>query len=262
MTHTLPIDSFEEKKSTGECAKPFFFKIPSSCPEFVGDQSTCCSKGHEQHYLPPSMEATRPVSTAYTTEIPGGGSTLRLHRCRITYSITARMWKGGEVIAEISREWKYLPVAKASPPITTTDFPGEYQLYAKTVAADIRRLRIYGLLSIQIEQPHRFLIRHADMKTSSLVMPAKLRLGYQDQHDVVEVNCALSLETYTFYSTKSQGAILPQLHKLPRLAVAESSKRVLPECSTSGLTWHRANGTQFFQTSDIFEPAFQFLQRN
>lgn len=246
MTNTLSIEGLDERNPTREQTIPFFFDVPSYCSEPVSDPSRCCSDRHERHPLPPSMQLQQTPSNVWMSEAIDGGSTLRLSECRIKYYVTSKVWKDGKIIANASKEWKYIPTAEAAPPIPITDFPGEYQLSAKTFAANVRRLRIYGLLNIQIEQPRPVLITRAEMTTGAqVVIPTKLRIRNSEEPDIIDCKCELSLESYTFCSTICQGATLPRLHKLPLLAIAERSKRTLQECGVPTLPWRRMTGNRF-----------------
>ncbi|KAJ2977495.1 hypothetical protein NQ176_g4339 [Zarea fungicola] len=186
------------------------------------------------------MELQQTPSNAWTTEAINGGSTLRLSECKIKYNVTSKVWKDGKMIAHASREWKYIPTAEAAPPIPITDFPGEYQLSARTFATNVRRLKIYGLLSIQIEEPRPVLITPAEMTSGAqVVIPTKLCIRNSEEPDIIGCKCELSLESYTYCSTICQGATLPRLHKLPLLTMAERSKRTLEACGVSTLLWRR-----------------------
>lgn len=221
---------------------PFFFNLlPCGYTE---SQTFCCSEEHCRQPLPPSFRAKPTYPLTWKTN---STSSLGLRRCNINYSVTARLWNDGEVVTEVSRPWTYTPQSHfPAPPISVSDFPKEYRLFAKAFASDFFKLRVYGELSAEIEQAKPILVRQvADEEAIALSVPVKLRAECSQQPDITRCDGSFSLETNTFFSIKCQGATLPQLHDMPPTVAAERVKSTQQVFRCAIDSWHRAIGICF-----------------
>jgi hypothetical protein len=249
MTTTLPIGDFQRKEPTRESedvlSAPFFFELPTSQCMPTESHSVCCEKAHGKHSLPPSFKLGG--------RHPASSMALNLRICEIKYSIAATLWREEDDTARTSLEWNYMPITTEAPPsITVTDFPGEYQLYTKALAADFRRLKFYGQVAIHIEEPDAVLIGEDDICTvKAIAIPARLclyplrsGLDNAEKPDIGECECMLSLETDTFASTSCQGEILPQVNKIPPLVVSQRREREPQRVRLPISPWNRTVGTE------------------
>lgn len=249
MTHTFLTKDFRRQKSvdSGESVSevPFFFNfLPSG---YTDCQTFCCSEEHCRQPLPPSFTAKPSYPLTWKEN---SVSSLGLRKCEIKYSVTARLWNDGEVVAEVSRPWTYTPRSHVPPPpISVSDFPKEYRLSAKEFATDLIKLKVYGEISAKVEQARPILVRDpAAEEAIALSVPVKLRAECTQRPDITKCDCEFSLETNKLFSIKCQGAKIPQLHDMPLTVGAERVKSRQQTYTSSDISWHRAVGRSLFNT--------------
>lgn len=247
MTHTFLTKDFRRKKDSDSAESvsevPFFFNFLRS--GYTDCQTFCCSEEHCRQPLPPSFTA----KPAYPlTWKKNSVSSLGLRQCEIKYSVTARLWNDGEAVTEVSRPWTYTPRSPLPPPpISVSDFPKEYRLFAKEFATDLIKLKVYGEISAEVEQARPILVRELGAEEAVAVsVPVKLRAECAQQPDITRCDCELSLETNKLFSIKCQGAKIPQLHDMPLTVAAERVKSRQQTYTCSDISWHRAVGTSLF----------------
>jgi hypothetical protein len=218
--------------------------------------SLCCQTAHE---LPPSLnlrvleQVTNPVALKPTV--------MKLSKCKIEYSLVARLIKGGLEILRTSREYLYVPtVFEPSPPLETSDFLNEYWMSTGSPVADWTRLNQYGRLSICVEEPNPLLIDQDKIAASRKLVVSPIFRFYPSSRAFnaeklkrYDFKCTLTIEQDSFFSLECQGRKLPRKRSLSPYLISKTMSWDSYTCKLRLASWHGETGMSAFPISPYLD---------
>jgi hypothetical protein len=208
----------------------FFFNIPGSTtlPSLYGNSIA--------QRLPPSIRVVKSdFISAATTETHNGSS--HASTCDITYKIVARVFLGGRLKCNTTREIILMPVEDIPPPLEPEDFGKEYRLVAATsLRLSWRsRKRVTVVISSVEPQPLIFPSCKEGCESTEVLLHFKTRglLDGSNERAFVEAQLTdcevrINLEAVTFFSGHEQKAAISIVEALKSPAVVLKKTRYTP----------------------------------
>ncbi|GKZ23231.1 hypothetical protein AbraIFM66951_001267 [Aspergillus brasiliensis] len=179
---------------------PFHFNIPRSA-------NSPSTSDNDSTPLPPSLSfKPMPVYSSNDNDLILRG------QGRIEYCLKARLFTQEECIciAETETPVTFAPARECSPPICTSDFPGEYTLEMSRRVRDLLHRRDLYYLSVHTEEPAPLYLDHSSGGMVSTVVPLKWRyrcLNPSQRHahpPGIYATVQTSLRATTFVSVSPQ----------------------------------------------------------
>ncbi|KFY55204.1 hypothetical protein V496_07059 [Pseudogymnoascus sp. VKM F-4515 (FW-2607)] len=186
--------------------------------------------------LPPSIRVVKSdFISAATTEIHNGSP--HASTCDITYKIVARVFAGGQLKCNTSREIILMPVEDMPPPLEPEDFGREYRLVAATSLRPSWRSRksVTVVISSVEPRPLIFPSREEGCESTEVLLHLKTRglLDGRNERNFVEgqlTDCEvrINLEAVTYSLGHEQKAAISMVEALKSPAVVLKKTRYTP----------------------------------
>lgn len=202
----------------------FFFDIPhfTTLPSSHGNST--------QKKLPPSIRVVKS-----DLEIHNGSSIAG--SCDVTYKVVARVFSGGRLKCNASREIILMPIEDIPPPLEPEDFGKEYQLVGTTSLRPSwgSRKSVAVVISSMEPQPLKFSDHEEGCNSTELLLYLKTE-GLSDgsserafvETQLTDCEVQINLEAVTYFSAKEKKAAMSMAEVLQSPSVVLKKTRYTP----------------------------------
>ncbi|KFZ16617.1 hypothetical protein V502_05007 [Pseudogymnoascus sp. VKM F-4520 (FW-2644)] len=223
-----PIDT--EDPYTVTYQTEFFFDIPdfTTLPSSHGNSTP--------KRLPPSMRVVKSdFISAATAEIHNSGSVAGT--CDVTYRIVARVFAGGRLKCDASREIILMPIEDIPPPLEPEDFGKEYRLVAATSLRPSwgSRKSLTVVVSSMEPRPLTFPNREEGCESTEVLLHLKTgglldgssERAFVESH-LTDCEVQINLEAVTYFSAQEQKAAMSMAEALQSPSVVLKKTKYAP----------------------------------
>lgn len=208
----------------------FFFDIPDfmTLPSSHGNGM--------QKKLPPSIRVVKSdFISAASGEIHNGGSIAG--SCDVTYKVVARIFSGGRLKCDASREIILMPIEDIPPPLEPEDFGKEYRLVGATSLRPSwgSRRSVTVVISSMEPRPLIFPSREEGCESTEVLLHLKTG-GLSDgsserafvETQLTDCEVRINLEAITYFSAHEQKAAMSMAEALQSPSVVLKRTRYIP----------------------------------